>query len=95
MAGSVERRGKGSAFLSGMLLGGMLGAAAIYFIVSPSGRKVLQNVGQESISLKGKGSDFLKLAKNKSVSLKRSVLRREKHGISDNGQMIPIPRDYV
>ncbi|GGL42386.1 YtxH domain-containing protein [Sporolactobacillus putidus] len=95
MSGSTERLGRGLSFLSGVFLGGILGAAAMFFVASPSGKKILQNIGQETISLKGKGSEFLKLAKNKSVSLKRSVPRDGKDGMGENSQMIPIPRDYV
>ncbi|MDD9149494.1 MULTISPECIES: hypothetical protein [unclassified Sporolactobacillus] len=95
MSVSARQSGKGRSFLSGVFLGSILGAAVMFFIASPSGKEAVRSIGKETISLKGKGSEFLKLAKNKSVNLKRPFSRDGRTGSEENGRMIPIPRDYV
>ncbi|TGA99231.1 YtxH domain-containing protein [Sporolactobacillus shoreae] len=85
---------KSPAFLSGVLLGSLIGAAAVYLIAVPSGKKLFQDVRQETISLKGKSTGLIKAARQKSIDLKKAVVPNR--GNSDSTErMIPIPRDYV
>lgn len=86
--------GKGMAFLSGLMIGSALGALTIYLLAAPTGKKVLKNLQQESISLKGKGSDFIQTAKQKSIDLTQRISSTKKETLDDKEQMIPIPKDY-
>ncbi|RYL93763.1 hypothetical protein EWI07_06235 [Sporolactobacillus sp. THM7-4] len=94
MNDTAKRSGKGLTFLSGLLVGGILGGAAVFLIVSPSGRQALRNIEQQSMTLKDRGTEFIKLAKEKTISLKKNASNGKPEN-TEQDQMIPIPKDYV
>jgi len=91
----------GSSFFAGVVVGGVIGAAAA-FLFSPSGKELRQNIGEQSLLLGRKSSDFIQLAKEKSSYLGKTMSRtsaagrRRKAPEADKElQMIPIPKDYI
>lgn len=84
--------GRGAAFLSGIIIGGAVGAAAVFLLAVPSGKRILANMKDESVSLKGKSSDLIKSVRQKSIDLKRAWVSDKR---LEKEQMIPIPKDYV
>ncbi|WP_157800339.1 YtxH domain-containing protein [Sporolactobacillus pectinivorans] len=94
MGNADGRLRKGPAFLSGVLFGALIGAAAVYLIAVPSGEQLVQNVQRKSVSLKGKSAGLIEAARQKSIDLKKAVTSYKKESDSSE-QMIPIPKDYV
>ncbi|BBN99454.1 YtxH domain-containing protein [Sporolactobacillus terrae] len=86
--------GKRAAFISGLIWGGLLGAAAVFFTTAPSGKKIVQQMQQESISLKGKSEDLFQTAKRKSIDLTHQLTAAARNDQEEKEQMIPIPKDY-
>ncbi|MFX3618100.1 MAG: hypothetical protein ACE3JK_11295 [Sporolactobacillus sp.] len=97
MQQAEKQSGKRTIFFSGMLVGGLIGAVSVFLFAAPSGKKVIKKVQQEGISLKGKSTNLMEAAMQKSVALKNTI-QREGHGEllrTQSEQMIPIPKDYV
>lgn len=86
--------GNGAAFFSGLLAGGVLGTVALYLIAAPSGKKVIHRLQQESVLLKGKSTEFIETAKQRSIDLTHKISAAKKNNIEEKEQMIPIPKDY-
>jgi hypothetical protein len=94
MAHSNGSAGKSLIFFTGMLAGGVIGAAAVYLISVPSGKKWLHDMQRESVALKGKSVDLYRVARKKSIDLKKAAGSWKNHADEDK-QMIPIPKDYI
>jgi gas vesicle protein len=86
--------GKGTAFFSGFVAGGVLGAVVLYLIAAPSGKEVIRRLQQESVSLKGKSTEIIEAAKQRSIDLTHKISAAKKDNIEEKEQMIPIPKDY-
>lgn len=87
MAHSNGSAGKSLIFFSGLLAGSIIGAAAVYLVSVPSGKKWLRDMQRESV-------DLYQSARRKSIDLKKVAGSWKNHAEEDK-QMIPIPRDYV
>ncbi|RYM06952.1 YtxH domain-containing protein [Sporolactobacillus sp. THM7-7] len=94
MRDTIKQVKKGPLFLSGLLVGGALGAAAVFLAATPTGRNVWRNVEQGRMTIGARGFDLFGLVKEKTIDLRRSVSSEGKKGIEEE-QMIPIPKDYV
>ncbi|CAM3258870.1 YtxH domain-containing protein [Sporolactobacillus spathodeae] len=92
-----KQTGSGLIFASGFLTGGLVAAVSIFLIAAPSGRKVIDRVRSESISLKGKSSGLFETAKQKSIALTKTMYQSKNQMVSpsESEKMIPIPKDYV
>jgi gas vesicle protein len=86
--------GEGVAFFSGFVAGGVLGAVVLYLIAAPSGKEVIHRLQQESVLLKGKSTEFIEAAKQRSIDLTHKISAVKKDNIEEKEQMIPIPKDY-
>ncbi|MCO7175913.1 YtxH domain-containing protein [Sporolactobacillus kofuensis] len=90
----ANSEGKGIAFFTGLMIGSALGAVAIFLLAAPSGKRVIKDIQKQSISLKGKGSEFIQTAKQKSIELTHQISPAKSEKQDHYEQMIPIPKDY-
>jgi hypothetical protein len=87
-----SRTGKRAAFLTGLLAGGVLGAAAVYFSFVPSGKEWLKN---RNVALNTERAKLYRNARRKTIDLKRAAGLLKRHQSDGDPQMIPIPKDYI
>ncbi|MCO7124880.1 YtxH domain-containing protein [Sporolactobacillus shoreicorticis] len=92
--GGVGNSGKGIAFFSGLVAGGVLSGFVIYLLAAPSGKKVVRQLQHESIVLKGKSAELLQTARRKSIDLTHKISTAKSEKKEEKEQMIPIPKDY-
>lgn len=60
-------------FLIGTFLGGVIGAGAALLFAPKPGREIRQDIGEQTITVKEKGTTIAKKAKEKSTDLAKSV----------------------
>ncbi|WP_262393035.1 hypothetical protein [Sporolactobacillus inulinus] len=65
-----------------------------FFTAAPSGKKIVQQMQQESIALKGRSEDLFQVAKHKSIDLTHQLTAAARKDQEEKEQMIPIPKDY-
>lgn len=92
--GRNKQNKSGASFFAGVVVGGVLGAAAA-FLFSPPGKEVRRNIGETGLLLKKRSADFIQLA-GKTLSKTPASGRRKNGSEADKElQMIPIPKDYI
>jgi hypothetical protein len=84
-----KHSGKKVAFFSGVLLGSVAGAAAVYFTAVSSGRKSFIRIQDTGRTMINKAAGLYKKARKRPINLKGESEHQEQV------QGIPIPRDYV
>ncbi|WP_010630457.1 hypothetical protein [Sporolactobacillus vineae] len=92
MTQSNSRTGRRTAFLTGFLAGGFLGAAAVYFSFVPSGKEWLKS---QSAALNAERARLYRSAQKKTIDLKRAADFLKHRSSDEDQQMIPIPKDYI